>query len=211
MVANLPSCEVKAGFMGKPVPGICAAIVKKTGDGGVQVLDEPGEEGELALRTGWPSMFRGYFGEPERYEKCFLGDWYITGDLACCENDGYYRYVGREDDIIKTAGHMVGPFEVESVLNEHAAVAESAVVGKPDPMIGQAVKAFVCLHTGSKPGDDLRFELLGYARKRLGTAAAPREIEFLDELPKNDAGKILRKILKERETAGVSRAYFRDS
>ena len=205
MIANLPSSEVKAGFMGKPIPGIRAAIVRKTGEGGVELIDEPGEEGELALRKGWPSMFRGYLGEPERYEKCFAGDWYLSGDLALRDPDGFFRYVGRDDDIIKTAGHMVGPFEVESVLNEHAAVAESAVVGRPDPMIGQVVKAFVCLHAGREPDDDLRFELVGYARKRLGTAAAPREIEFIDELPKNNAGKILRKILKERETAGVSR------
>ena len=135
--------------------------------------------------------------EPERYRKCFAGEWYLTGDLAYRDEEGYYRFVGRNDDIIKTSGHMVGPFEVESALNAHPAVAESAVVGKPDPMIGEIVKAFVCLNHRFEPDDELRLELLGYARKRLGTASAPREIEFVDELPKNDAGKILRKRLKK--------------
>ncbi len=197
MIANFMGMDVKPGAMGKPVPGVRAAIVERKESGEVEVVTQAGREGELALKTGWPSMFRGYLNEPERYARCFAGDWYLTGDLAFRDEDGFFRFVGRNDDIIKTAGHMVGPFEVESALNAHPAVAESAVVGKPDPMIGEIVKSFVCLSPGFVPGEDLRLELLGYARKRLGTAAAPREIEFVDELPKNDAGKILRKKLKK--------------
>ncbi len=196
MIANYLGMDIKSGAMGKPVPGVRAAVVRRTGSGEVETVAEPNREGELALKTGWPSMFRGYLGEPERYAKCFAGDWYLTGDLAFRDQDGFFRFVGRNDDIIKTAGHMVGPFEVESVLNAHPAVAESAVVGKPDPMIGEIVKAFVCISPRFAPDENLRLELLGFARKRLGTAAAPREIEFVAELPKNHAGKILRKNLK---------------
>jgi acetyl-CoA synthetase len=191
--------DIKPGAMGKPIPGVRAAIVRKRENGVVEVENRPGEQGELALEAGWPSMFREYLGEPERYRKCFSGKWYRTSDLAYRDEDGYFHYVGRDDDIIKTAGHMVGPFEVESVLNTHPFVAESAVVGKPDPVVGEIVKAFVCLESGREPDEDLRLEIVGFARKRLGTAAAPREIEFVETLPKNDAGKILRKSLKQRE------------
>jgi len=144
-------------------------------------------------------MFRGYLHDEQRYRKCFVGGWYLTGDLARRDADGYFWFVGRADDIIKTSGHMVGPFEVESALMEHPAVAEAGVIGKPDPMIGELVKAFISLKRGFEPGDKLRLELIGFARKRLGSAVAPKEIEFQQNLPKNKAGKIMRRLLKARE------------
>ncbi|MBP8116529.1 MAG: acetate--CoA ligase [Nitrospira sp.] len=199
MIANYAAMDVRPGSMGRPLPGIEAGIVKTTESGGVEVLKEPGLQGELALRPGWPSMFRGYWNEPERYKKCFAGGWYLTGDVAKKDADGYFWFVGRADDVIKTSGHLIGPFEVESVLIEHKAVAEAAVIGKPDPVAMEIVKAFVSLKDGYEPSDALRRELLGFARTRLGAAIAPKEIAFLPTLPKTRSGKIMRRLLKARE------------
>jgi acetyl-CoA synthetase len=198
MIANFACMDIRPGSMGKPMPGIEAAIVRRNGDT-LEVIEEPGEEGELALRPGWPSMFRAYLNEPARYEKCFAGGYYLTGDLARRDRDGYFWFVGRADDVIKTSGHMVGPFEVESTLMEHGAVAEAAVIGKPDPVAMEVVKAFVSLKLGSEPSDALRRELMAFARTRLGAAVAPKEIEFLPSLPKTRSGKIMRRLLKARE------------
>jgi acetyl-CoA synthetase len=203
MIANLRSMEIRPGSMGKPLPGIEAAIVHRL-SGRVEKIERPDEEGELALKPGWPSMFRGYLHEPERYAKCFAkdssgNDWYLTGDLARRDADGYFTFVGRADDIIKTAGHMVGPFEVESALMEHPAVAEAGVIGKPDPTIGEIVKAFVALKPGREGTDELRLELIGFARKKLGAAIAPKEIEFCPQIPRTRSGKIMRRLLKARE------------
>jgi acetyl-CoA synthetase len=199
MIANFAALDIKPGSMGRPLPGIEAAIVRRRDDGGVEVIDKPDTEGELALRKGWPSMMRGYLGEEERYAKCFCGDWYLTGDLAQRDADGYFWFVGRSDDVIKSAGHLIGPFEVESALMEHPAVAEAAVIGKPDPTIGELVKAFVTLRPGHAPDEAMRRELLGHARKRLGAAVAPKEIDFRENLPKTQSGKIMRRLLKARE------------
>lgn len=199
MIANFPSMAIRPGSMGKPLPGIEAAIVRRVGEDAVEVVEEAHREGELALRPGWPSMFRGYLHDEERYRRCFAGGWYLTGDLARRDKDGYFWFVGRADDIIKTSGHMVGPFEVESTLMEHPSVAEAGVIGKPDPVTGELVKAFVVLKPGFEPSNTLRLELMGYARKRLGPAVAPREIEFQPKLPKNRAGKTMRRLLKARE------------
>ncbi len=199
MIANFPSMEIRPGSMGRPLPGIEAAIVRRIGDDEVEVIEDPEGQGDLALRPGWPSMFREYLHDEERYRKCFVGGWYLTGDLARRDADGYFWFVGRADDIIKTAGHMVGPFEVESTLMEHPAVAEVGVIGKPDPLIGELVKAFVALKRGFQASDDLRLDLIGFARKKLGSAVAPKEIEFQPNLPKNKAGKIMRRLLKARE------------
>ena len=199
IVANTPSMDVKPGSMGKPLPGIDARIVARKPDGSVRVIDTPDTEGELALRAGWPSMFTGYLGQEERYRKCFSGEWYLTGDLAKRDADGYYWFVGRADDVIKSAGHLIGPFEVESALMEHPAVAEAGVIGKPDPTVGEIVKAFVSLKKGYEPSEALKMELLGHARKRLGAAVAPKEIEFQSGLPKTRSGKIMRRLLKARE------------
>jgi len=199
MIANYAAMDIRPGSMGRPLPGIDAAIVRKVGDDGVEVIEEPDVQGELALRPGWPSMFRGYWGEPERYQKCFRGGFYLTGDLAKRDRDGYFWFVGRADDVIKTSGHLVGPFEVESVLMEHEAVAEAGVIGKPDPVAMEVVKAFVSLKDGYAPTPELRRELLAFARTRLGAVVAPKEIDFRPTLPKTRSGKIMRRLLKARE------------
>jgi acetyl-CoA synthetase len=198
MIANFASMEVRPGSMGRPVPGVEAAIVHRESGDRVTVVPA-GVEGDLALRPGWPSMFRSYLHDEERYRKCFVGGWYITGDLAMEDEDGYFWFVGRADDIIKTSGHMVGPFEVESALLEHPAVAEAGVIGKPDPTVGEMVKAFISLKPGIEPSEDLRLELLGFGRQKLGPAVAPKEIEFQDVLPRTRSGKIMRRLLKARE------------
>ena len=199
MVANFASLDVKPGSMGLPVPGIVAGIVARTADGGVTEVTAPMTAGELALRPGWPSMFRGYLNDDERYRKCFVGGWYLSDDLAMRDSDGYFWFVGRRDDVIKSSGHLIGPFEVESALMEHPAVAEAGVIGKPDPMAGEIVKAFVALKPGFEGSEALRKELLGHARKRLGAAIAPKEIDFRANLPKTRSGKIMRRLLKARE------------
>ncbi len=207
MIANYRSMDVRPGSMGRPLPGIEAAIGQRdeddnpvlAPDGTLSLVEEPGEQGELVLRPGWPSMFRGYLGDEERYQKCFVGGWYLTGDLVRRDRDGYFWFIGRGDDVIKTAGHLIGPFEVESVLLEHPAVAEAGVIGKPDPVAKTIIKAFITLKPGYSPTDDLRRELLAFARRRLGPAVAPREIEFVDTVPRNRSGKIMRRLLKARE------------
>uniref|UniRef100_A0A7C1JWZ6 acetate--CoA ligase n=1 Tax=Caldilinea aerophila TaxID=133453 RepID=A0A7C1JWZ6_9CHLR len=199
MIANFAAMDIRPGSMGKPLPGVEAAILEKLEDGHVRVVTEPNVEGHLALKPGWPSMFRGYLHDEERYAKCFVDGWYISGDLAELDEDGYFWFIGRADDIIKTAGHMVGPFEVESALMEHPAVAEAGVIGVPDPVIGEVVKAFVSLKPPYKPSEELRLELLGWGRTRLGSAVAPKMIEFQDNLPKTRSGKIMRRLLKARE------------
>ncbi|MDP2021927.1 MAG: acetate--CoA ligase [Hydrogenophaga sp.] len=199
MVSNYAAMDIKPGSMGKPLPGITAAVVRRLADGHVEPIEAPDVDGELALKTPWPSMMRGYLHEDERYRKCFADGWYLTGDLAHRDADGYYWFVGRADDVIKSAGHLIGPFEVESALMEHPAVAEAGVIGIPDPMAGEVVKAFVALKPGFEAGEALRRELLGHARKRLGAAVAPKPIEFRDNLPKTRSGKIMRRLLKARE------------
>ena len=199
MISNFLSMDVKPGSMGRPLPGIAAGVVERIEGGGVREIGEPMKVGELALRPGWPSMMRAYLNEEERYRKCFRGGWYLTGDLAARDEEGYYWFVGRADDVIKSAGHLIGPFEVESVLMEHPAVAEAGVIGIPEPAAGEIVKAFVALKSGFEASDALRKELLGYGRSRLGPAVAPRDIAFRQDLPKTRSGKIMRRLLKARE------------
>jgi acetyl-CoA synthetase len=198
MVANYASMDIRPGSMGRPLPGVDAAIVQRREDGGVDVLGD-GREGELALRPGWPSMFRGYLNDRERYDQCFAGGWYLTGDLARCDADGYYWFVGRADDVIKSSGHLIGPFEVESILLEHPAVAEAGVIGKPDLIAFEIVKAFVSLKAGFAASDGLARDIMGFARKRLGAVVAPKEIAFVESLPRTRSGKIMRRMLKARE------------
>jgi len=199
MISNYPSMDVKPGSMGRPLPGIAAGVVERIEDGTVREITKPMAMGELALRPGWPSMMRAYLNEDERYRKCFAGGWYLTGDLAMRDDEGYYWFVGRADDVIKSAGHLIGPFEVESALMEHPAVAEAGVIGIPEPTIGEMVKAYVALKDGFKPSEALRKELLGHARQRLGPAVAPKDIAFRQNLPKTRSGKIMRRLLKARE------------
>jgi len=197
MIANYRAMQVKPGSMGKPLPGIDAAIAEPCDE--FRLVEVPNVQGHLVLKKGWPSMFRTYLGEEERYRKCFRGDWYLTGDLAKKDEDGYFWFIGRADDIIKTSGHMVGPFEVESTLMEHPAVAEAAVIGKPHPVIGELVKAFIVLKPGYKSDEIMRMDITGFARRKLGPAVAPKEIEFSESLPKTKSGKILRRLLKAKE------------
>jgi acetyl-CoA synthetase len=199
MISNYRSMDVKPGSMGRPLPGITAGIVERSDRGAMREISEPMAMGELALRPGWPSMMRAYLNEEERYRKCFVGGWYLTGDLAMRDDEGYYWFVGRTDDVIKSAGHLIGPFEVENALMEHAAVAEAGVIGIPDLTAGEIVKAFVALKNGVEQSEGLRKELLGHARARLGPAVAPKEIAFRRNLPKTRSGKIMRRLLKARE------------
>jgi acetyl-CoA synthetase len=197
MIANTAAMDIKPGSMGRPLPGIEAGIVEREGEA---VRELPaGEVGELALRPGWPSMMRAYLHEDARYAKCFAGGWYLSGDLAMRDADGYFWFVGRADDLIKSSGHLIGPFEVESALIEHPAVAEAAVIGLPDETAGEVVKAYVALNAGFEPSDALERDIRGHARKRLGPAVAPREIAFRQTLPKTRSGKIMRRLLKARE------------
>ncbi|MBS0397370.1 MAG: AMP-binding protein, partial [Proteobacteria bacterium] len=197
MIANFAAMDVRPGSMGRPVPGIEAAIVQKRDDG-VELLGAD-ETGELALKPGWPSMFRGYLDQEARYRQCFSGGWYLTGDLARRDADGYYWFVGRSDDVIKSAGHLISPFEVESALMTHPAVAQAGVIGVPDAVMGEAVKAFVELRAGHRPDEALRKAIMATARRLLGAAVAPREIAFSSALPRTRSGKIMRRLLKARE------------
>jgi acetyl-CoA synthetase len=197
MIANTAAMDIKPGSMGRPLPGIEAGIVERTADGVRECV--PGEIGELALRPGWPSMMRAYLHEQARYDKCFVGGWYLSGDLAMKDADGYFWFVGRADDLIKSSGHLIGPFEVESALIEHPAVAEAGVIGIPDETAGEVVKAYVALNRGFEASEALEREIRGHARKRLGPAVAPRAIVFRQALPKTRSGKIMRRLLKARE------------
>ena len=206
MIANTVAADIRPGSMGRPLPGIEAAIVRRApggagggSDDGVQVVTEPDVEGELALRAGWPSMFRGYLGQEERYRSCFADGWYLTGDLASRDADGYFWFLGRADDVIKSSGHLIGPFEVESALIEHPAVAEVGVIGVPDEFAGELVKAFVVLRPGAEASSALEREIVGHGRARLGAAVAPRHVEFVADLPHTRSGKIMRRLLRARE------------
>ena len=194
LIANYPFMPVRPGSMGRPIPGVTAGILD---DDYAEV--PTGEEGHLAIRPGWPSMFRTFWNNRELYDSHFKGGWYLTGDRARRDVDGYFWFIGRADDVINSAGHLVGPFEVESTLIEHPAVAEAGVIGKPDPIAMEVVKAFVSLKPGYKPTPQLRRDLIKFARRKLASAAAPRDIEFIPSLPKTRSGKIMRRLLKAKE------------
>ncbi len=200
-IANYPSMDIKPGSMGKPVPGLVAAIVD---DHGHEI--GPGKEGNIALRPPWPSMMKTIWRRPEKYASYFVNGWYISGDRGLVDREGYFWFIGRADDVIKTSGERVGPFEVESALVEHPAVVEAGVIGKPDPLRGEIIKAFVVVEKKyalriRKPGEKKKLteELSQYVKKHLAGHAYPREIEFIDKLPKTRSGKIMRRILKARE------------
>ena len=196
MISNYPGMKIKPGSMGKPFPGITATVVDpKT----YEPYGEPGKIGLIAIKPGWPSMMRTYWNNEEAYKNKFKNGWYLTGDRASIDKEGYFWFVGRDDDVINTAGHLVSPFEVESALLEHPAVAESAVVSKPDPLNMEVVKAFVTLKPGFSAGPDLELEIMNFIRKKLSPLAMPQEIEYIDLLPKTRSGKIMRRILKAKE------------
>ena len=199
MIGNTAAQDIKPGSMGRPLPGIAAHVVRHQEGEPVTVIEAPDTVGELALETGWPSMFRGYLDQRARYRECFAGNLYLTGDLVRRDADGYYWFVGRSDDVIKSSGHLIGSFEVESVLMEHPTVAEAGVVGKPDELAGEVIKAFVVLKRDIEPTEDLRLALMAHARRRLGAAVAPKEIAFVPALPHTRSGKIMRRLLKARE------------
>lgn len=194
MIVNYPTMDMKLGSMGKPLPGIEAAIVDDQGN------ELPANRmGNLAIKKGWPSMMVAIWKNPEKYDSYFIGDWYVSGDSAYKDEDGYFWFQGRVDDVIMTAGERVGPFEVESKLVEHEAVAEAGVIGKPDRVRGEIIKAFVALKDGYEPSDDLKEDIRQFVKKGLAAHAAPREIEFKDKLPKTRSGKIMRRVLKAWE------------
>ncbi|TJZ59308.1 acetate--CoA ligase [Streptomyces piniterrae] len=206
MIANLAACEIRPGSMGRPLPGVEAAVLElgedgraRLADGRVTVLENPDIEGELALRPGWPSMFRGYLHDTARYAAAFADGWYLTGDIVRRDKDGWYWFVGRADDVITSAGRLIGPFEVESALTGHPSVAEAGVIGRPDPAAGSVVKAFVSVRPGVQPTPALERELLAFVRRRLGPAVAPREIAFERDLPRTHSGTVLRRLLRARE------------
>jgi acetyl-CoA synthetase len=194
LIANYPSMDIKPGSMGKPVPGIKAAIVNDKG----KVLST-GKIGNLAIKPPWPSMMKTIWRRPKKYKSYFMKNWYITGDLAYKDKEGYFWFVGRADDIIKTSGERVGPFEVESSLIEYPGVVEAGVIGKPDPLRGEIVKAFVVLKPFLKPSEVLKSKLQQYVKTHLAGYAYPREIEFIKKLPKTRSGKIMRRLLKAKE------------
>ncbi len=195
LISNYPCMDIRPGSMGKPIPGIEAAIVDNQGN----VLP-PYQMGNLAIKKGWPSMMRQIWNNPEKYESYFFQNgWYISGDSAYMDEDGYFWFQGRIDDVIMTSGERVGPFEVESKLVEHPAVSEAGVIGKPDPVRGEIIKAFIALREGYSPSEDLKAEIQSFVKKGLAAHAAPREIEFRDKLPKTRSGKIMRRVLKSWE------------
>lgn len=194
MIANYASMDIKVGSMGKPIPGVVAAIID---DSGKPV--KAGREGNLVLKPGWPGMMRKIWKNPKKYKSYFKKGWYISGDRAFKDKDGYFWFIGRADDVIKTSGERVGPFEVESTLVEHPAVAEAGVIGKPDPVRGEIIKAFITLKSGYKPTEALKEEIKKFVKKKLAGHAYPREIDFVDKLPKTRSGKIMRRLLKAQE------------
>ncbi|MED3179474.1 acetate--CoA ligase [Bacillus thuringiensis] len=195
VICNYPCMEIRPGSMGKPIPGVKAAIVDNEGN---EV--PPYTMGNLAIAKGWPSMMRGIWNNQKKYESYFMpGDWYVSGDSAYMDEDGYFWFQGRIDDVIMTSGERVGPFEVESKLIEHAAVAEAGVIGIPDPVRGEIIKAFIALRAGYEPSDELKEEIRQFVKKGLAAHAAPRQIEFRDKLPKTRSGKIMRRVLKAWE------------
>jgi len=196
MITNFPGLKVKPGSMGKAFPGITANILDPET---YEPYDEPGKNGLIAFRPGWPAMMRTYWRNEETYQSKFINGWYISGDRSSLDNEGYFWFVGRDDDVINTAGHLVSPFEVESALLEHEAVAESAVVSKPDEVNMEVVKAFITLKTGHTPGEDIELKIMNFIRKKLSPLAMPQEIEFVDTLPKTRSGKIMRRLLHAQE------------
>jgi acetyl-CoA synthetase len=196
MITNYPGMKIKPGSMGKPFPGITGAVLDaKT----YEAITEPGKIGLIAFRPGWPSMMRTYWNNEEKYREKFVNGWYVSGDKATIDRDGYFWFIGRDDDVINTGGHLVSPFEVESALLEHPAVGESAVVAKPDEINMEVVKAFITLKPGFSPSSDLELEIMNFIRKKLSSVAMPQEIEFVDQLPKTRSGKIMRRLLHAKE------------
>lgn len=193
-IANYPCLAIKPGSMGKPVPGIKVEIIDDNG----KPL-KPLQQGNLALKPGWFSMMKEIWRRPKKYKSYFLKGWYVSGDLAFKDKEGYFWFIGRADDVIKTSGERVGPFEVESALVSHPAIVEAGVIGKPDELRGQIIKAFIVLKPGVKQSEKLKKEIQQFVKKHLAGHAYPREIEFVKNLPKTRSGKIMRRMLRAKE------------
>ncbi len=196
MITNFPGMKVKPGSMGKPFPGITGVVLDPKN---YEPIRESGKTGLIAFKPGWPSMMRAYWNNEEKYREKFVNGWYLSGDRASIDNEGYFWFVGRDDDVINTGGHLVSPFEVESALLEHPAVGESAVVAKPDEVNMEVVKAFITLKPGFIPGPDLELEIMNFIRKKLSPLAMPQAIEYMDKIPKTRSGKIMRRLLHAKE------------
>jgi acetyl-CoA synthetase len=196
MISNYPGMKIKPGSMGKPFPGIIGTVVDAQT---YEPVNKPKVIGLLAFRPGWPAMMRTYWKNENTYIGKFKNGWYLPGDRARIDEDGYFWFIGRDDDIINTAGHLVSPFEVESVLLEHPAVAESAVVSKPDEINMEVVKAFVTLKPGFEVSEELKLDIMNFIRKKLSSLAMPQEVEYVDSLPKTRSGKIMRRLLHAKE------------
>ncbi|SEQ08827.1 acetate--CoA ligase [Piscibacillus halophilus] len=194
LICNYPSMDIRPGSMGKPIPGVVASIVDDQGN-----ELPPNRMGNLAIKKGWPSMMRAIWKRPEKYESYFLNGWYVSGDSAYRDEDGYFWFQGRLDDVINTSGERVGPFEVESKLIEHEAVSEAGVIGKPDPERGEIIKAFISLNEGYEESEELLEDIRQFVKTGLAAHAAPREIEVTNTIPKTRSGKIMRRLLKARE------------
>jgi acetyl-CoA synthetase len=196
MISNFPGMKVKPGSMGKPFPGIEGVVLDPLT---FEPIREPGKAGLIAFKPGWPAMMRTYWNNEAKYKEKFINGWYLTGDRATIDNEGYFWFIGRDDDVINTGGHLVSPFEVESALLQHPAVAESAVIAKPDEVNMEVVKAFISLKPGFIPSQDLELEIMNFIRKKLSPMAMPQEIEYIDKLPKTRSGKIMRRLLHAKE------------
>jgi acetyl-CoA synthetase len=196
MISNYPGMKIKPGSMGKPFPGIEAAVLDPET---YEPINETLKPGMIAFRAGWPSMMRSYWNNESKYREKFVNGWYLSGDKASIDSEGYFWFIGRDDDVINTAGHLVSPFEVESALLQHPAICESAVVAKPDPINMEVVKAFITLKPGFKASPDLELDIMNFIRKKLSSLAMPQEIEYMENLPKTRSGKIMRRLLHAKE------------
>jgi acetyl-CoA synthetase len=196
MISNFPGMKIKPGSMGKTFPGITGVVLDHKS---FEPINEPGKIGLIAFKPDWPAIMRAYWNNESKYNEKFVNGWYLTGDKANIDKDGYFWFIGRDDDVINTGGHLVSPFEVESALLEHPAVGESAVVAKPDEINMEVVKAFITLKPGFIAGSDMELDIMNFIRKRLSSIAMPQEIEFMDKLPKTRSGKIMRRLLHAKE------------
>ncbi len=196
MITNFPDMKIKPGSMGKPFPGIEGVVLDADT---FEPIRESGKVGLIAFKPGWPSMMTTYWNNEEKYKEKFKNGWYLAGDRAYLDSEGYFWFIGRDDDVINTGGHLVSPFEVESALLEHEAVSESAVVAKPDDVNMEVVKAFITLKPGYVFDDDTELSIMNFIRKKLSSLAMPQEIEYMETLPKTRSGKIMRRILHAKE------------
>jgi acetyl-CoA synthetase len=196
MITNLPGMKIKPGSMGRTFPGITGAVLDPVT---FTPIEEPGKAGLIAFRPGWPAMMRTYWRNEEKYREKFVNGWYLSGDRSSIDSEGYYWFIGRDDDVINTGGHLVSPFEVESALLEHPAVGESAVTSKPDEINMEVVKAFITLKPGFTASPDLELEIMNFIRKKLSPLAMPQAVEFMNSLPKTRSGKIMRRVLHAKE------------